>query len=250
VDELGFMDDADRETGEIVLAGLVEARHLRRLPAQERRAALPAAFHDALQHALGALQVQLARRVVIEKEKRLGAAGDKIVDAHGDEIDADRLVLVEIESQLELGADAVGAGDEAPAAPLDLEREQSGEAADGGRALADMLDELVGEADVDSGFLVGEHGFPYFGCVRLPGLTTGSPFAHNGHSSGLNDCSSSSTRLAAGTPNLLESQPRLITESTPIVCAPCDRTASITSSVEPPVVNTSSTTTTFSIGAR
>ena len=49
----------------------------------------------------------MAGRIIIEKEQRLGALDDQIVDAHRDEIDADRMVNVALDRELDLGADAV-----------------------------------------------------------------------------------------------------------------------------------------------
>ena len=117
VDDVLALDDADREARQVVLVLRVHAGHLRGLAA-EQDAAKPAAaaLHDAGDDALGAFQLELAGGVVVEEDQGLGAAADQVVDAHGDEVDADRVVPVEGEGELELGADAVGAGDEVPGA--------------------------------------------------------------------------------------------------------------------------------------
>ena len=107
-----LLDDADREAGEIVLAGGIHAGHLRGLAADQRAARLLAARGDALDDLGGGRDVELAARVVVEEEERLGALREDVVDAHRDEIDADRVVAVELERELQLGADAVGAGDQ------------------------------------------------------------------------------------------------------------------------------------------
>ena len=62
--------------------------------------------------AAAGLDVELAGREVVEEEQRLGALHDDVVDAHRDEVDADRVVDAGLERDLELGADAVGAGDQ------------------------------------------------------------------------------------------------------------------------------------------
>ncbi len=54
----------------------------------------------------------MAGGVVVEEEQGLGAADHEVVHAHGDEVDTDGLVLLELQGQLQLGADAVGAGDQ------------------------------------------------------------------------------------------------------------------------------------------
>ena len=55
--------------------------------------------------------LQAAGGVVVEEEDRLGALHDHVVRAHGDEVDADRVVAAGLDGQPQLGADAVGAGD-------------------------------------------------------------------------------------------------------------------------------------------
>ena len=53
-----------------------------------------------------------AGREIVEEEQRLGALDQDVVDAVIDEIDADGVVPVGQERDLQLGADAVGARDE------------------------------------------------------------------------------------------------------------------------------------------
>ena len=71
---------------------------------------------------------------VIEEEQRLGAGTEAVVDGHGDQVDADGRVPAGGEGQLELGADAVGRGDQhrvavgaRQQADLVVEPEQPGE---------------------------------------------------------------------------------------------------------------------------
>ena len=71
-------------------------------------AAVGHAVHD-LSHVLG---LDVADRHVIEEEQRLGAGGEDVVHAHGHEVLAHRLVAVEDLGEHELGAHAVGTGDE------------------------------------------------------------------------------------------------------------------------------------------
>ncbi len=102
---------------------------------------------------------------VIEEEQRLGAGGEDVVHAHGDEILTDRLVTVEDLGKHELGAHAVRAGDEDRVLHV-LERgsgEQAAEttdAADDLRAVG-LLDHLLDRVDraaalggIDAGVLV------------------------------------------------------------------------------------------------
>jgi len=56
--------------------------------------------------------VELAGGVVVQEEQRLGAAHYQVVDAHGDQVDADAVVFVQVQGQAQFGAHAVGAGNQ------------------------------------------------------------------------------------------------------------------------------------------
>ena len=75
-------------------------------PAWRQPSAMPATT------ARGGLHVQLAGGVVVEEHQRLGALGQQVVDAHGHQVDADRVVEAGLDGDLQLGADAVGGGDQ------------------------------------------------------------------------------------------------------------------------------------------
>ena len=116
--------------------------------------------------AVAGCDVELAGREIVEKEQRLGALHDDVVDAHGDEVDADGRMAAGIDGDLELGADAVIGGDQHRIDEAGgLEVEQAAEAADlgvgarpAGRAdgRLDGLDQGVAGIDVDARVLVGE----------------------------------------------------------------------------------------------
>ena len=57
-------------------------------------------------------RLDLAGGEVVEEEQRLGALDDDVVDAHRDEVDADRVEDAGFDRDLELGADAVGGADQ------------------------------------------------------------------------------------------------------------------------------------------
>ena len=83
---------------------------LRHLAADKGATCLAAALADAT-HDLGHfLGFQFADRNVIKEEQRLGAGGQNVVRAHGDQIDADGIVLARKLRNLELGSHAVGSG--------------------------------------------------------------------------------------------------------------------------------------------
>ena len=82
-------------------------------------------------HPLGDAAVELAGGEIIEEEERLGALDDEIVGAHRDQIDADAVVAVVIDRELELGADAViGRDQQRIAIARRLEVEEAAEAAE------------------------------------------------------------------------------------------------------------------------
>ncbi len=163
VDGLRLLDDADREAGEVVLAGTNALGMLGGLAADQRAARLLAARGDALDDIGGDADVEPLAREVVEEEQRLGALDEDVVDAHRDEVDADRVVPVEREGELQLGADAVGAGDQHRLAIALRQLDQRAEAADAGQHLGphrplrerlDALDQRVAGIDVDAGVAV------------------------------------------------------------------------------------------------
>ena len=71
--ERAALGGADREAGEIIVAIVVEARHLGRLAADERASGLPATVRDARDEARSLRGIELAGREIVEEEQRLGA---------------------------------------------------------------------------------------------------------------------------------------------------------------------------------
>ena len=79
------------------------------LAADERAARLATALADARHDFRHMLAAQLADCDVVQEEQRLGTAGEDVVHAHGDKVDAHRAMLADELSHLELGAHAIGA---------------------------------------------------------------------------------------------------------------------------------------------
>ena len=94
VDDAVALDDADAEAGHVVIAGLIEVGQDRRLAADQGAVGFHAAVADALDESLGQGRVVLRHRQVIEEHERLAAGAEAVVDRHGDEVDADGVVLV------------------------------------------------------------------------------------------------------------------------------------------------------------
>ena len=123
-------------------------------PASRQPLAMPAMTARAGRH------VEPPRREVVEEEQGLRALHDEVVDAHRDEVDADRVVAAALDGDLELGADAVVGRDqdrvdEAGA----LQVEEAAEAAEIGVRTRpacrpderlDRLDQPVPGVDVDA----------------------------------------------------------------------------------------------------
>jgi hypothetical protein len=143
---------------------VVHAGHLGGFAADERAACEAAAMGDAVDDGCALLDIELAGGKIVEEEERLGALDDKIVDAHGHEILADRVVLARIDGNLELGAHAVIGGNEDRIDKTGgLEIEETAETADltiGARAPGgtngglDCLYQCIAGIDIDPGLLV------------------------------------------------------------------------------------------------
>jgi hypothetical protein len=168
VDNLRLFHDTHGETGEVVFTGRIHAGHLRGLAADQGAARVLAALRDTFDDLRRSLDVELAARVVIEEEKRLGAEREDVVHAHRDEIDADRVVAVELEGELQLRSDAVGARHEHRLLIAFRHFEERAEAADArehagahraARVRLDAIDERVARVDVDAGVAVRERAF-------------------------------------------------------------------------------------------
>ena len=101
------LDRADAEPRQIIIARGIHARHLGRLAADQGASGDTAPFGDRGDHALRHIAFQLGGRVVIQEKQRLGALHHEVVGAHGDQIDADAVMAVMLDRELQLGADAV-----------------------------------------------------------------------------------------------------------------------------------------------
>ena len=157
---------ADREAGEVVVAVAVQPGHLRRLAADQGAAGLVAARGDAGDHLPRLPRIQPAGGEVVQEEQRFGALHHDVVDAHRHQVDADGVVDAGLDRHLQLGADAVGGGDQHRIdEPRRLQVEQRAEAAQAAHHAApigrprqrlDRLHQRIGRLDVDAGGAVGQ----------------------------------------------------------------------------------------------
>src|SRR3977135_2778490 len=104
---------------------------LRGLAAHKGAPGLDAAFGDAGHDCCDLFGYDLAGGNVVGHEKGLGPDHDKVVDDHGYQVDADRVVLVELLGDHQFGTDAVGcAGKHRLRVAAEVELEKTGEAAE------------------------------------------------------------------------------------------------------------------------
>ncbi len=138
IDHLGPVNHAHAEAGEVVFCRLHDAGMLGHLAAHQGAAGLTAPLGYAGDDLRGELCVERADRDVVEEEERLCAAGEDVVRAHGDQIDANRLVPAQQLREPEFGAHAVGPAHEYRVAHL-LERRSAEQPA----KAADVADDLA-----------------------------------------------------------------------------------------------------------
>ena len=77
------------------------------LAAQQRCTCLHAALSNALDNVRDLFRNNLAHGDVVLEEERLGAAHDEVINTHGNQVDADSVVLIHGLSHGQLGAHAV-----------------------------------------------------------------------------------------------------------------------------------------------
>ena len=168
-DDLRLLDDADGKARDVVLAISIEARHLRRLAADERTSRLLAGGGNALDDSGHLLGDELADGEVVEKEKRLCTLHENVVDAHGDGVLSHGIVLVEHEGKPQLRAHAVRARNEHRLLVLRcLQRKEAAEAAEVAEhfgavrrthAVLDELDGFIARVDIDARIAIGKFLF-------------------------------------------------------------------------------------------
>ncbi len=179
VNQFGFLHDAGGESGDVVFAVRVHARHFRRLAADQRAACLAAAFRHAGHDGFHLGGNVVADGDIIQEDQRLRALGQDVIDAHGHGIDADRVMLVHGESQLQFGSHAVRPADEHRLADTQAgEVEHAPEGADsahrafsgrGGDMLFDPADYFIARFQVDTCFFVRNcHIFDYSSFSMVP----------------------------------------------------------------------------------
>src|SRR5579863_244426 len=104
--------DTDREAGEVILALLIQAGHLRGLAADQAGARESTTSRDPFNDRRRDSGVKFTATDIVKEKQRARVMTDDVIDAHRDQIDPDRIMAAGGEGDLEFGPDAVGAGDE------------------------------------------------------------------------------------------------------------------------------------------
>ena len=160
----------DAEARQVVVAAAVHAGHFRRFTTGQCRPGQFATACDTGNHGRGNVQVQTAGGVIVEKEKGFGPGYHDVVDTHGDQIDADAVVLLQLHGEPQLGADTVGAGHQHRLpVTVQWQFEQCTEAAQAGHHAGaegfanhwlDSFHQVVAGVDVDAGLPIAEGRAP------------------------------------------------------------------------------------------
>ena len=139
VHQLGVVGKTNAESGEIVFAVAVHVGHFGRFAAKQRASRLFAALCNAGDHLCGPVHIQPAGGEIIKEKERTRPLHKDVVGAHGHEIDADGIMLVKRERQLELGAHPIGGSHQHRRFhPGKIRFEQAAETADIGQDAVDL----------------------------------------------------------------------------------------------------------------
>ena len=174
--ELGpLLHHADGEAGQVELVARHDAGVLGRLAADQRAAGLAAALVHARHDGGHLVGVDLAGGDVVEHEERLGAHADQVVDAHGDQVDADRARSDRCRGRRPSWCPRRRSRPPGPGAGEagHVERELATEPADARHQGAQALDGGVAGRDVHTGAGVGGAALSHDG--QTPGARPGGP---------------------------------------------------------------------------
>src|SRR5579864_320128 len=150
-DDLAPVHNANNEAGKIIFAARIEARHLRRLAADQGAIIMAASLGHSFYHFFHYARIEHAGSQVVHEEKWSCALHGNIVYAVVDQIGAHGVMQLHHERYFQLSAYAVHAGDQNRIAEfLFVESEQPAESTDfsndptGEGAVGEVLDALFG----------------------------------------------------------------------------------------------------------
>lgn len=165
-----------RKAGKIIIPVGVKSRHFRGFTADQRTPGLPASGGNPADDRPRLFHGEPGGGIIIQEEQGLSALDHQVVDAHGDQVDADRVVPITRDGQLQLGADTIGRGDEQrigeAGRPQIEQRPEAAEFVDNAtppgcpRQRPDRVYQPLACGDVDARVLIGEaaDGFPRVTC--------------------------------------------------------------------------------------
>lgn len=167
IDEVASFSDTDAEAGHIEIAGSVEIGHDGSFTTEQCSACLLAAVTDSAYELFEELGVVFSEGDVVEEEEWFGPEAQAVVDAHGNEVNADGVKHTGVNGHFNFGADAVCSGNEDGVLPLTecIESEESGEASGqvhdawgegASHQGRQFLHRLFVEFEVDAGRSVGQ----------------------------------------------------------------------------------------------
>ena len=178
IDNLIPFHHPHHKAGQVIIAGLVDAGHLRGLPADQGAPGLLAPLGDAFDNQGGGFRRQLPHGQVVQEEQRGGPVDHDIIGAHGHQVDADGIMAVHQDGDFNLGPHPIGGGyQHRVAIPVRPQMEHTAKRADlpqdpgavgGFHQVSDAFDKGIRSVDIDPGILIGAAvGHP--SCLPLRG---------------------------------------------------------------------------------
>ena len=174
-----LLNNTNAESCKIVVPGLIHPRHFSSFTPDQGRPCHLAACRNAGDYRFRLRRGKCSGSKIIQEEQGFSAHHENIVDTHGDQIDPDRVVAVQRNGKLELGADTVSARHQYGFfVPICRQLKKSAEAAnptEASRPLGtsyqrfDAFDQIVTRVNIDAGVTVTEGGIAW----RSHGKTQG-----------------------------------------------------------------------------
>ncbi len=143
----------------------IHSGHFGGFAANQGATGLSAALGNPLNHCRRSFDIQLAGGEIIEEEQRLSTLHDQVIDTHGNEINADRIVLSSINGDLQFRPDTViGSNQNRIPEPGRFKIEQTAKTADlavsarspgGFDCRLDAFNQRIARINIDTGIGIG-----------------------------------------------------------------------------------------------
>src|SRR2546425_11667508 len=109
VDDPRLVDDADNETRDVILTVRIETGHFRSFAANQRATGVAASFRETGNDRQKNVSIELTGGNVVEKKQRTSPLNENVINTMVHEVDADGIVPVHHDGDLELRTYAIGA---------------------------------------------------------------------------------------------------------------------------------------------